>query len=171
MPSAPTSHSKLKWLQECRKMRGARQTGDRKTPGHSLAPSPPNPRDGRKRWFRAPQESLPPARIQHRVSSPAEREPPLSPSGTFPRERRSTREPPTDDRDNPLPPLLLHQGTPLLSPTSMSKSRIWHFWHWVRHKSAQNESKDGQPSQMFSTRNGAGVHIDGLLPTYRPWEE
>ena len=67
--------------------------------GHSLAPSPLNPRDGSKQRFRIPYESLLPVRIQYRVSSPVEHEPSLSASGSFPTpeaaadETRSTREP------------------------------------------------------------------------------
>lgn len=79
MSSAPVSHSKLTWVQEHHKMHGARQTGDRKTQGHSLTPSPFNPRDGSCDLGHH-------VRIPYPVSSSMEHEPPLSPSGNFPTE-------------------------------------------------------------------------------------
>lgn len=79
MSSAPVSHSKLTWVQECHRMHGVRQTGDRKTQGHSLAPSPLNLRDGRCDLGHH-------MRIPYPVSSSTAHDPPLSPSGNFPPE-------------------------------------------------------------------------------------
>lgn len=133
--SAPMSHSKLMWLQECHKTHSARQTGDRKTTGTQPCTLHLNARYGRKLWFRDPYESLLPARIQYRVSSPTERERPLSSFGQLslpeeaPDETRSSREPHSRGLRRSPPMLTAQPGHTSAFMDVCGKEQDLAFWH------------------------------------------